>query len=71
MGVASELDRQEVWPRVETDHQLGALALDGLRQAVGEVRRRDGGHTLRVLRAKDDEGRDERGLRQFLGEARD
>ena len=72
MGLASELDGQKIRPRVETDHELRALTLDRLGQAVGEVRRRDSGHSLRVLRPKetkaplagadleeDDEGRDD------------
>jgi hypothetical protein len=57
MGLAPELDGQKIRPRIETDHELRALPLHGLGQAVGEVRRRDGGHSLRVLRSKDDEGR--------------
>jgi hypothetical protein len=57
MGLALQLDGQEVRPRVEPDDQLRALPLDGLGQAVGEVRRRNGGHTVRVLRPKDGEGR--------------
>jgi hypothetical protein len=34
--------------------------LDGLGEAVGEVRRRHGGHALTVLSAKDGEGRGSR-----------
>ena len=65
MSVTFELDGQEIRPRVEPDHELGALPLDRFGQTVGEVRRRDGSHTVRLLRPKDDEGRVDRGLRQF------
>ena len=45
MGLALQLDGQKIWPRIEPDDELGALPLDRLGQAVGEVRRRDSGHT--------------------------
>jgi len=57
MRVALELDRKQVRPGIEPDHELRALPLDRLGKTVGEVRRRDGGHGLRVLPAKDSEGR--------------
>jgi hypothetical protein len=60
MRIAFQLDRQEIGARIEPDDELRALALDGLGEAVGEVRRRDGGHALRVLPSKDGEGRETR-----------
>ena len=36
VGVAAQLDRQQVEPRVEADDELAALPLDGLGEAVGE-----------------------------------
>jgi hypothetical protein len=58
MRVALQLDREEVRPWVEPDDKLRPLALDRLGEAVGEVRRRNGGHALRVLLSKDGEGRE-------------
>ena len=39
--LAAELDRKEVEHGIEADHELGALLLDGLRDAIGERRRCD------------------------------
>jgi len=36
VGVSGELDRQEIRPRIEPDEKLRTLALDRLRQPVGE-----------------------------------
>ncbi|MDX6386628.1 MAG: hypothetical protein QOD85_430, partial [Gaiellaceae bacterium] len=57
MRVPFQLDGQQIWTRIKPDDELGALVLDGIGQAIREVRRRDCCHTLRVLRAKDGEGR--------------
>jgi hypothetical protein len=65
--VAAKLHGKQVEPGIEADDELRALALDGLGEAVGEVRRRNGGHALRVLPSKDGEGRDLRPSR-FLEE---
>jgi hypothetical protein len=54
VGVAGELDRQQVGPRIEADQQLRALPLDRLRQAVGEQLGRDcrlGAHSHSGYRA--------------------
>jgi hypothetical protein len=39
-----QLDREEVGPWVQPYDELRPLALDRVRNPVGEVRRRDGGH---------------------------
>src|SRR5207302_3747430 len=42
VGVAAQLDGQQVGLRVEPDDELAALALDGLGEPVTEARGRDG-----------------------------
>src|SRR6266545_4079226 len=44
VGVALQLDREQIRARVEADDELRALPLDRVREPVGEVRRRDGRH---------------------------
>ncbi len=47
VGVAPQLDREQLDPRVEPDDDLRPLPLDGLGEPVGEGR---GGHGLELLR---------------------
>ena len=42
--ISAQLHREQVRAGIEPDDELRALVLDGLREAVGEVRRRDGRH---------------------------
>src|SRR5581483_5783458 len=49
----AELDRQELWPGVEADDELAALALDLGGEPVAEGERRDGHPPRRVVTADD------------------
>src|SRR5581483_6099503 len=53
LDVAAELDRQELWPGVEADDELAALALDLGGEPVAEGERRDGHPPRRVVTADD------------------
>src|SRR5439155_14438279 len=57
VGLPPQLDRQKVRPRVEPNHELRALALHGLGEAVGKVGGCDCGHVLSLLSLEDSEGR--------------
>jgi hypothetical protein len=70
MRLSFQLDREQIRPRVEAHHELRPLALDGLGEAVCELRRRDGCHALSLLVWKDGEGRLVAALAFLGGEAR-
>src|SRR3954452_18462828 len=63
MGFAAQLDRKLIGPWVEPDDELRALVLDGLGEAVGEVRRSAGRRAARGLGSKDSDVRSVGGLR--------
>src|SRR5204863_7628812 len=47
-----QLDRKQVRSRVEADDELRTLVLDGLGEAIGEMRRRDCGHRFETTEAR-------------------